>query len=74
MTVALSPGDTESLYWAQTVYDDLKTGELVAGSVFVNPTTKLSRRCPTHQLALSLLDSRVNLTETIGLELRFKFI
>jgi len=30
------------------VYDDLKTGDVVAGSSFVNPITKLSKRYPIY--------------------------
>ena len=49
MTVAAPPAATEPLYWAQTVYDVLKTGADIAGSSFVSPITKLSRRYAAYQ-------------------------
>ena len=44
MTVAFLWTATEPTYWAQTVYEDLKTGAVIAGSSFVSPITKLSKR------------------------------
>jgi len=59
MTVALSRTATEPLYWAQTEYDVLKTGAVIAGSSFVRPITKLFRRYATYKNKLNVFSQSV---------------